>query len=108
KLPIRFNDENGPDMLSVSGHKINGLKGSGFFAFRKKYTIEPLLVGGGQEFGLRSGTVAVPMAVTLAKAARLAVEGSEQRFVQYREWNQKLRDLMASFEKDVYVLSTEQ
>lgn len=108
KMPIRFDDENGPDMISVSGHKINGLKGSGFFAFRKKYTIEPFIVGGGQEFGLRSGTVAVPMAVTLAKAARLAVETSEERLVNYRKWNEKLRNLMAGYLKDVHVLSTEQ
>ena len=108
KLPIRFNDEDGPDMLSVSGHKINGLKGSGFFAFRKKYTMEPFLVGGGQEFGLRSGTVAVPQAVTLAKAARLAVESSEKHLANYRIWNKQLRELMAKYEKDVLVLSGEQ
>lgn len=108
KIPVCFNGENGPDMISVSGHKIHGLKGSGFLAYRKKYTIEPFIVGGGQEFGLRSGTVAVPQAVTLAKAARLAVESSEQNLIQYKKWNAQLRELMANYEKDVLVLSSEQ
>ena len=65
KLPISFNGEAGPDIISVSGHKIHALKGSGFIAFRKKMNITPLLLGGGQESGLRSGTVAVPQAVAL-------------------------------------------
>lgn len=36
KLPIRFNGEAGPDIVSISGHKIHGLKGTGVIAFRKK------------------------------------------------------------------------
>ena len=74
KLPVLFNGEAGPDIVSISGHKIHGLKGSGIIAFRKMIQMKPFIVGGGQEFGLRSGTVAVPQAVALAKAARLAVE----------------------------------
>lgn len=109
KLPITFNGEAGPDLISISGHKIHALKGSGVLAMRKHQTaIAPFIVGGGQEFGLRSGTVAVPQAVALAKGARLAVEGLEARFSQYTKWQRELRAFLAGFERDVYLVSTEQ
>lgn len=46
----------GIDLLSVSGHKIHGPKGSGFLFVRDKVKVHPLILGGGQERGLRSGT----------------------------------------------------
>ena len=46
----------GIDLLAASGHKIHGPKGSGFVYIRDKCRVEPLLLGGGQERGLRSGT----------------------------------------------------
>lgn len=46
----------GIDMLSVSGHKIHGPKGSGFLYIKSKTKIKPIIYGGGQELGLRSGT----------------------------------------------------
>ena len=87
KLPVRFDDVNGPDIVSISGHKIHALKGTGVVAFRKKPMLKPFLVGGGQEVGLRSGTVAVPQAVAMAKAARLAVEAMPERFASYQKWS---------------------
>lgn len=106
KLPVRFNDEKGPDIVSISGHKIHALKGTGVVAFRKKPMLKAFLVGGGQEFGLRSGTVAVPQAVAMAKAARLAVEAMPERFESYKKWSTQLHDFFESFGKDVYVLSS--
>jgi cysteine desulfurase len=50
----------GIDLLSVSGHKIHGPKGSGFLYVRDKVKIKPLILGGGQQKGLRSGTENVP------------------------------------------------
>lgn len=50
----------GIDMLSVSGHKIHGPKGSGFLYVRDKVKIKPLILGGGQQKGMRSGTENVP------------------------------------------------
>ncbi|ATP41454.1 aminotransferase [Solibacillus sp. R5-41] len=105
KLPIAFNDEAGPDILSISGHKIHALKGSGVIAFRKKPMIEPFLVGGGQEFGLRSGTVAVPQAVALAKAARLAVEALPVQLEKYKKWSANLHEYFTQFGSEVLVLS---
>lgn len=106
KLPIYFNDEKGPDLISISGHKIHALKGTGVLAFRKKPQIKPLIVGGGQEFGLRSGTVAVPQAVAMAKAARLAIEAMPHNIANYTKWATNLHDFFATFGEEVYVLSS--
>lgn len=50
----------GADMISVSGHKLHGPKGVGALYIRKGVNLPPLLEGGGQELGLRSGTEALP------------------------------------------------
>ncbi|MGN7478079.1 cysteine desulfurase family protein [Solibacillus silvestris] len=105
KLPIMFDGEDGPDVLSISGHKIHGLKGSGLLAFRKKPQLKPFIVGGGQEFGLRSGTAAVPQAVALAKAARLAIEGMPAHYENYKRWSAELHLFFGQFGQDVYVVS---
>lgn len=56
------------DLLSVSGHKIHGPKGSGFLYVNEKVKIRPILFGGGQQKNMRSGTENVPGAAGLAKA----------------------------------------
>lgn len=58
------------DLLSVSGHKIHGPKGVGFLYVRDKTKIKPLSFGGGQQFGMRSGTHNVPGIAGLGEAAR--------------------------------------
>lgn len=55
KLEIRPKRMN-IDMLSVSGHKIHGPKGSGFLYIKDKTKIKPIIYGGGQQKGMRSGT----------------------------------------------------
>ena len=63
-LPKRM----GIDLLSVSGHKIHGPKGVGFLYVGERVKIMPILFGGGQQKGLRSGTENVPAIAGLAKA----------------------------------------
>ncbi|MCI6553354.1 MAG: cysteine desulfurase [Lachnospiraceae bacterium] len=59
------------DLLSASGHKIHGPKGAGLLYVSEKAKVKPILFGGGQQGGLRSGTENVPGAAGLAKAAEL-------------------------------------
>lgn len=62
----------GVEALSLSGHKFGAPKGTGLLYLRGRLTIEPVLHGGGQERGRRSGTESVAGAVALAKALQLA------------------------------------
>lgn len=64
----------GIDLLSLSGHKIHGPKGTGVLYVHKGTRLQPLIEGGGQERGLRSGTENVPGIVGLGKAAEIAVK----------------------------------
>lgn len=59
------------DMVSVSGHKIHGPKGTGFLYIDEKVKIKPILYGGGQQNGYRSGTENVPGVAGLGKATEL-------------------------------------
>ena len=61
------------DMLSVSGHKIHGPKGIGALYVRSGTEIRPMILGGGQENGMRSSTENIPGIVGMGKAAELAM-----------------------------------
>lgn len=75
KIPLNV-DEMNIDLMSISGHKIYGPKGIGALYVRRKprVRIEAQMHGGGQERGLRSGTLAVPLIVGIGKAAEIAKE----------------------------------
>lgn len=64
------------DILTVSGHKIHGPKGTGFIYIREKTKLKPIILGGGQQKGMRSGTENVPGIAGLGKAVEL-IYGSE-------------------------------
>ncbi len=69
----------GIDLLSVSGHKIHGPKGSGFLYVKDKVKIKPLIFGGGQQKGMRSGTENVPGIAGLGVAAAQMYNGFEEK-----------------------------
>lgn len=77
-LPVDVNAL-GVDLLSLGAHKFYGPKGIGALYIRKGTPIQPMLTGGGQEFGLRAGTHNVPLIVGLAEALRLAEAEREER-----------------------------
>ncbi len=64
-----FPKKSNVDLLSVSGHKIHGPKGSGFLFIKDKTKIKPIVYGGGQQKGMRSGTENVPAIAGLGVAA---------------------------------------
>lgn len=67
KMPIDLS-ELGVDLLTASGHKIHGPKGIGILYKKKNLNIKPIIYGGGQEKGLRSGTESVPLIAALGGA----------------------------------------
>lgn len=66
------------DMLSVSGHKIHGPKGSGFLFIKDKTKVKPMIHGGGQQKGMRSGTENVPAIAGLAVASEEMYQSLEE------------------------------
>lgn len=82
------------DMLSVSGHKIHGPKGVGFLYVDSHVKLKPIVFGGGQQNGMRSGTENVPGIAGIAKAAQIMYEHYDQDI-------EKLYDLKKCFVEGV-------
>jgi len=61
------------NMITISSHKIYGPKGIGLLLIDEEMNLEPLILGGGHEYGLRSGTLPLPLIVGFAKAIEIAV-----------------------------------
>jgi cysteine desulfurase len=78
------------DLLSGTGHKLQGPKGTGFLFVREGTRVAPLLHGGGQERALRPGTQDVGGAVGLARAVRLAVEERQAEAGRLTELRERL------------------
>ena len=91
QLPIDVNELN-IDMLSASGHKLNGPKGIGFLYIRKGIKIRNLIHGGGQERARRAGTENVPGIVGLGKAVEIAVDTMNERTAKEIELRDYLID----------------
>ena len=74
------------DSYSISAHKFHGIKGVGALYLKSRRTVHNITFGGGQENGLRSGTVNVAGAVSLAKALRLSYERTPDVLKKHREF----------------------
>lgn len=79
------------DMVTISCHKIHGLKGSALLMKKKKIQLVPILQGGQQEGGLRGGTQNAPANIAMAKTIRLALEEQDKVYKQVSEINAYLR-----------------
>ncbi|WP_367010105.1 cysteine desulfurase family protein [Staphylococcus capitis subsp. urealyticus] len=95
---------NGVDSLSLSGHKFNGLKGQGLLIIKNIQTIEPVVHGGGQEYGLKSGTVNLPMAVSMVKSIKLTMGRLDEASRKLIKMNQSVRTFLEEF-RGVYINS---
>ncbi|GCE64946.1 cysteine desulfurase [cyanobiont of Ornithocercus magnificus] len=83
-------DGTGIDLLSLSAHKLYGPKGIGALLIREGLEIDPLQWGGGQEQGIRPGTLPVPLVIGFARAAELAMADLAERSARLS----KLRELL--------------
>jgi cysteine desulfurase len=91
KIPLNV-DEMNIDLMSISGHKIYGPKGIGAIYIRRKprVRIKSLISGGGQERGIRSGTLATPLVVGLGLAAEIAKNEMEKDEAHIKKLSDKL------------------
>ncbi|KAJ9115139.1 hypothetical protein QFC22_005469 [Naganishia vaughanmartiniae] len=97
KIPIDV-DRMGIDVMSISGHKIYGPKGIGaaYIRRRPRVRLEPLIHGGGQERGLRSGTVPAVLVVGLGEACRIAEREMQDDHVRTTQLAARLIDGITS------------
>lgn len=104
KIPLDVNDLN-IDLASISGHKIYGPKGIGALYLRKKprVRLSPLFNGGGQERGLRSGTLAPFLVVGLGKAASIAAKEMDKDYQHVKKLFDKFLNKITSEAKDIYL-----
>ena len=103
KIPVDVGALGGVDLLTVSGHKIYGPKGTGLLYVRRGTKLTPLLHGGGQERKLRPGTEDVAGAVGLATALRLAVEEQEAEGRRLERLRNRLESTLTSRLEGVFV-----
>jgi cysteine desulfurase len=99
KVPIDVNKMN-IDLMSISGHKIYGPKGIGacYVRRRPRVRLEPLITGGGQERGLRSGTLAAPLIAGLGEACRISKEEMEYDSKHITRLSNKLKEGILALE----------
>ena len=76
-LPLNLISRNA-NMITLSSHKIYGPKGVGLLIIDEDINLEPLLFGGGQEFGFRPGTIPLPLIIGFAKAIEIAINNTEK------------------------------
>ncbi|HXI14068.1 MAG TPA: cysteine desulfurase family protein [Thermoanaerobaculia bacterium] len=101
---MKFNvEEIGCAFASFSSHKFYGPKGSGVLYARRGSRLRPGILGGGQERGMRSGTVNVPGAVGLAEALRIRVGEMEAEGIRLTEMRNRLWDRLTSGIDEVVV-----
>jgi cysteine desulfurase len=96
RMPVQV-DALGADLASFSAHKFHGPKGAGCLYVRRRQRVarvDPLVYGGGQERGMRSGTLDVPGIVGMAEAARLAVENLPEEPARLRGLRDRLWSLL--------------
>jgi len=87
------------DILSASAHKFYGPKGVGFMYLKKGVKVNPIILGGGHERGMRSGTENVSGVVGMAKALELCYENFEEKYERFKSWKNKILEILESIGK---------
>ena len=104
KMPIDVEKCN-LDLASISGHKIYGPKGIGALYVRRRprVRLEPIFNGGGQERGMRSGTVPTTLVVGLGKAAEIAMQDMEKDSKHIKKLSDKFISTIMNGAKEIYL-----
>ena len=102
KMPVNLSSL-GADMASFSGHKIHSIKGNGVLYVRKGVRIDPLIVGGGQQDGMRSGTQSAVLAGAFLEALKEVSTGIDESRAKVNEINEYLRKELTA--RDAIILS---
>jgi cysteine desulfurase len=104
KIPLDVEAMN-IDLMSISGHKIYGPKGIGALYVRRKPRVRlvPLIVGGGQERGFRSGTLPTPLCVGLGEAAEIAMKEMDEEAKRLTKLQQRMLKGLQSKLTDIVV-----
>lgn len=96
----------GVDMLTMSAHKIHGMKGVGALYVKKNVQLKPIIFGGGQEGGFRSGTENTLGIYSLSKALKIANDNRAENFNHVLGLKRMLKEILSQ-EKFVYVIHAE-
>ena len=104
KIPLDVEDMN-IDMMSISGHKLYGPMGIGALFVRRKPRVRlvPLIHGGGQERGMRSGTLPTPLVVGLGKACELAEKEMGAETERLRDFQHRLFEGLRQRIPEIYL-----
>ncbi len=97
KLPIKASSL-GADLISLSGHKIHGVKGAGALYIKKGVRLIPVVTGGKQEKGIRSGTESVPLICAFGAAVEKLSPTIKQRYETVSGLKSRLSELLSSIE----------
>ena len=106
KMPVNF-QQLGVASLAVSAHKFHGPRGIGVLVLRHGVTLEPLLVGGSQQLGLRPGTESVATVVGMAAALELCQEAMEESIHRMRRLRDYLEHRLTADASPVVINGTE-
>lgn len=91
----------GIDMMSISSHKFHGPKGAGALFIKDRVKVKPIIYGGGQQSGMRSGTENVPGIAGMALAAEITYNGLEEKMEHVRKLKEHLISELTQID-DVY------
>ena len=102
--PSRYNI----DFMSVSGHKLHGPKGIGFMYVKENNRIKPLLTGGGQEIGIRSGTENVPGIYGIGEAIKIVNTDLNEKIEKINNLKNMLKEGLIDNVEDIKINSTDE
>ncbi len=96
----------GVDMYSISGHKFHGVKGAGALILSRRIDLRPIINGGGQEFGFRSGTENVAGIASLGLAAKLACKRINENYKKIEAFSRFLKQGIKNEIRDIDIFES--